>query len=138
MRQAELVILIVVSVLTGCGCKKQEGQVKSNRQYKIAFVSRRDGNDEIYVMNADGSEQKRLTNTPTLYERYLRWSPDGTKIGFVSWRQSGIRIPWLLEPKMIGTIYVMNADGSGKKQLTDRGRDWNPVWSPVPLPAQDP
>jgi hypothetical protein len=41
MRQAELAVLIVVSLLTGYGCKKQQGQVKPSEQYKIAFVSDR-------------------------------------------------------------------------------------------------
>jgi Tol biopolymer transport system component len=49
---------------------------------KIAFISTRDGNYEIYVMNPDGSEQTRLTNNPTI-DQEPDWSPDGTKIVFV-------------------------------------------------------
>ncbi|MHC4335208.1 MAG: TolB family protein [Planctomycetota bacterium] len=101
MRQAELVILIVVSVLTGYGCKKQEGRPESNKQYKIAFVSERDGNSEIYVMNADGSAQKNLTNNPASDEA-PNWSPDGKMIAFASFRDGNYE------------IYVMNADGSGQ------------------------
>ncbi len=41
---------------------------------KIAFYSYRDGNHEIYVMNADGSEQKNLTNNPA-YDGEPSWSP---------------------------------------------------------------
>jgi Tol biopolymer transport system component len=52
---------------------------------KIAFVAVRDGNQEIYVMNADGSGQMRLTFTPAI-DRTPSSSPDGTKIAFASFR----------------------------------------------------
>jgi Tol biopolymer transport system component len=42
---------------------------------RIAFVSKRNGNNEIYVMNADGSGQRNLTRTPRWQERWLAWSP---------------------------------------------------------------
>jgi hypothetical protein len=48
-------------------------------QGRIAFVSDRDGNDEIYVMNADGSNQVRLTHSPADDWGHT-WSPDGSKI----------------------------------------------------------
>ena len=52
-------------------------------QGQIAFVSRRDGNPEIYVMNADGKNQRRLTNNPA--RTYApSWSPDGRRIAFIS------------------------------------------------------
>ncbi len=89
---------------------------------KIAFTSLRDGNHEIYVMNPDGSGQKRLTNNSALDIGCL-WSPDGKKIAFVSDRDGN----W--------EIYVMNADGSEQKRLTNShsikpGRNFRPSWSP--------
>src|SRR3954469_3700262 len=48
---------------------------------KIAFDSNRDGNEEIYVMNPDGTGQTRLTNDPA-GDFGPAWSPDGTKIAF--------------------------------------------------------
>ena len=42
---------------------------------RIAFVSKRDGNDEVYVMNADGSGQRNLTRTPRWQVRVVAWSP---------------------------------------------------------------
>jgi hypothetical protein len=89
---------------------------------KIAFL-RADDNfaviPEIYVMNADGTNQTRLSNL-TGYDS--RWSPDGTKIVFVS---ADIFDATTQE------IYVMNADGSNVQRLTNNQTgDSNPAWSP--------
>ena len=86
---------------------------------RIAFTSRRDGNREIYVTNADGSGQTRLTDNP-YSDQDPSWSPDGTKIAFVSERLGA------------GTdIYVMNADGSDQTRLTDNTvNDLDPSWGP--------
>ena len=54
-------------------------------QGQIAFVSDRDGNLEIYVMEADGDNLRRLTNSP-LGETEPSWSPDGQRIAFVTTR----------------------------------------------------
>jgi dipeptidyl aminopeptidase/acylaminoacyl peptidase len=78
---------------------------------RIVFTSNRDQQAEIYVMNANGSGQKRLTRragddwAPDV-------SPDGTRIAFT---------------QLPGTIWTMNADGSGLRRLT-RGvdADWRP------------
>ena len=65
---------------------------------RIAFASGRDGNFEIYVINADGSRQRRLTRN-TGRDVGPVWSPDGRRIAFESnWQ-----------------VYVMNADGSGSE-----------------------
>jgi Tol biopolymer transport system component len=74
---------------------------------KIAFVSDRDGNSEIYVMNANGSGQRSLTRNPA-YDADPAWSPDGRKIAFVSNRDGNYG------------VYVMNADGSGQRRLAQR------------------
>src|SRR5687768_4133384 len=55
---------------------------------KIAFASRRDGNWEIYVMNADGGRQTRLTRRPQ-QDRFPLWSPDRTKLAFGSQGSGG-------------------------------------------------
>jgi Tol biopolymer transport system component len=47
---------------------------------RIAFKSRRNGNNELYVMNADGSGQTRLTNSFNVSEGQPAWSPDGTRL----------------------------------------------------------
>ena len=52
---------------------------------RIAFTSSRDGNAEIYVMDADGGNQENLTNHPE-HDADPDWSPDGAKIAFLPWR----------------------------------------------------
>jgi len=84
----------------------------------VLFVSGRDGNPEIYVMNPDGSQQTNLTSHPDSDGPGI-WSPDGTKIAFVSGRDGN------------SEIYVMNADGSNPTNLTHNSSgDWYPCWSP--------
>ena len=85
---------------------------------RIVFTSLRDGNNEIYVMDADGGNQENLTNHPA-YDGQPDWSPDGTKIAFVSLRDG------------VSQIYVMNADGKNPIRLTDGPRwKYDPDWSP--------
>jgi TolB protein len=84
----------------------------------IVFVSWRDGNGEVYAMDADSSAPRNLTQHSAKDVRPA-WSPDGRRIAFVSSRDR--------QPE----IYVMNADGSGKRNLTrDRASDDFPTWSP--------
>ena len=77
-------------------------------QAQIAFVSNRDGNPEIYVMDADGGNLRRLTNNPAR-DYAPSWSPDGKRIAFISDRDGHARrrIPGLFTSE----IYVMDADG---------------------------
>ena len=82
---------------------------------KVVFSSRRDGNWEIYVVNADGSGQRNLTRNPAL-DGFPAWSPDGRKIAFVRHHENGER------------VHVMNADGSGQRMLARKGH--LPAWSP--------
>jgi Tol biopolymer transport system component len=85
---------------------------------KIAFEAAHQGNDEIFVMNADGSGLERLTDDPR-FDLYPSWSPDGSRIAFS-------RIEGGNE-----NIYVMNADGSSVSRLTDHpAEDSAPAWSP--------
>ena len=93
--------------------------VAVDAQARIAFVSERDGNMEIYVMDNDGGNPRRLTNNP-LDEWYPSWSPDGKRIAFTSMKNGG---NW--------EIYVMDADGGNQRNLTKNPfSDRDPSWSP--------
>jgi len=88
----------------------------------VAFDTTRDGNSEIYVMAADGSNQRNLTNNAA-DDAWPSWSPDGKQIAFLSTRSG-----W---PE----LYVMAADGSNVRQLSNLAKtSWAyqaPIrWSP--------
>ncbi len=119
-------LLVVVAVVVGAfefgiwpfsGYAAVESPSGSGR---IAFVSDRDGDDEIYVMNADGSGVEQLTFNDSV-DGDPSWSPDGGRIVFVSDRDGDADVY---------DIYVMNADGSGVEQITDGCGNGAPVWSP--------
>jgi TolB protein len=74
---------------------------------RIVFALSRDGNGELYVMNADGSDQVRLTFTEMRSEEPAAWSPDGTRILFTS----------AIEGTGETRIYTMNADGTDRVQV---------------------
>ncbi len=83
----------------------------------FTFYAKPDHTD-VYVMDADGGNRENLTNHPA-YEGTPDWSPDRTKIAFVSNRNGGSQ------------IYVMDADGKNPIRLTDGPRSKSsPDWSP--------
>jgi len=84
----------------------------------ISFVSDRDGNGEIYRMNADGTALTRLTFGEADDSR-PSWSYDGEWIAFMSWRDG------------FPDIHIMRQNGSMRQKLTtDPGYDEFPMWSP--------
>lgn len=90
---------------------------------RIAFVSDRDGNDEIYVMNADGTDQQRLTNND-VDDWWPAWSPDGTRIAFTSGRDGNDEIYVMAAPN------GSEAGGSDQRRLTNTdAKNWCPAWS---------
>lgn len=99
---------------------------------KVAFIANESVDDEVWVVNKDGSELKRLTETNEAYNAQFigkdnfipevnghpSWSPDGSQLVFWS-NRSGNR-----------QIWIMNADGSNQRLLMPPNpyNDWDPVW----------
>ena len=127
-----MVSLIVLAVVLACGCGSgrdtrgdtvDHGGELVSEEGQIAFMRAAsfDGMDiesDIYIIRVDGSEERRLTDTPGL-DGFPSWSPDGERIAFTS------------EDAKASAIYVMNSDGSGLTKLTDNpAEDSFPAWRP--------
>jgi CubicO group peptidase (beta-lactamase class C family) len=88
---------------------------------RVAFESTRDGNWDIFVTDADRSEElagkdaKRLTTDPRM-DTFPAWSPDGTRIAFTRGGDGG-------------GIFTMDSNGRDVRRVTE-GRDMTPAWSP--------
>lgn len=129
---------------------------------RIVFVSERDSNQELYVMNADGTEQTRLTNHPAA-DDWPAWSPDGERIAFSSdrdgqyhlyvldvdspddpvrltgqehqetdaaWSPDGTRIVFSVQDGATSNLALLTlADGSLATLANTDGAQW-PEWSP--------
>lgn len=99
---------------------------------RIAFTSDRDGDYEIYSVRPDGTDLKRLTWAPG-NEAHCSWSPDGKWIAFTSQR-GGFKDEAALHPynpQPYGDLYVMRADGSDVRMLTDNQyEEGTPNWIP--------
>lgn len=85
---------------------------------RIAFMSGRDNNSEIYLMNRDGSGLFNVTQHPAL-DSMPSWSSDSQWLAFTSNRDQGF------------DLYITRADGSELIRLTDtETAEYNPVWRP--------
>ncbi|MDA0179489.1 DPP IV N-terminal domain-containing protein [Solirubrobacter phytolaccae] len=91
---------------------------------QIAFESDLDGDREIYVMNADGSNVRQLTHNGN-WEEGPAWSPDGTRLAFTRALSNTDYNVWTMAP-----------DGTDQRQLTTyAGRDESPDWGRNPGPG---
>ena len=113
-RMASLRCLLVFCAVAGC---------VPHVRNTIAFDSNRDGNADIYLMDADGSHQRRLSHTSGDHRHSWlpAWSPDRMSVSFSSNRDDDA-----------DQIYVIGVDGSNVHQLTHTpGKyNWNSDWSP--------
>jgi Tol biopolymer transport system component len=108
------VLFVVLAGLVMSGCfpnmmGQQQQSVKTDPMYspdglKIAFISTHDGDPEIFVMNADGTGLRKLTDN-TAVDAAPSWSPDGGKIVFTSDRGGSFE------------LYRMNSDGSQQQLI---------------------
>ena len=108
-------VAVIFSVLDVC---VPDDDAAAEPVSRLVFVSGRDGDMELYVANADGSEARQLTHDDA-WSSSASWSPDGTRLVFSA------------DPDGNSEIYAINADGSGRVQLTnDAAKDVHPSWSP--------
>ena len=124
---ARLLPLVVVGApLAGCReavrplapmiSRPQFSSIPGQLQGLIAFHSTRDGDFQIYVMNPDGSDVTRVTNSPGGNLDPV-WAPDGKRIAFASFRTGR------------SEVFAINVDGTGETQLTTEG-GFPSAWSP--------
>jgi uncharacterized repeat protein (TIGR01451 family) len=123
-RRRAAVVVAALAVVTGTlaltlGSAAPAGAAFPGGNGKIAFQSYRNGNYDIFVMNADGSAQTPLTSS-TDWEHDPAFSPDGSKIAYTTGPTTDR-----------DDIWVMNADGTGQTDLTPGGgEDEHATWSP--------
>lgn len=80
--------------------------------------------DDIFVMNDDGSHRRRLTHNTQARDSHPRWSPDGRKIAFDRYMNK-------TRGGSTAEVFIMNADGTDPQRLTDNTvYDGHPSWSP--------
>ena len=100
-------------------------QAQAPQEAQIAFTTWRDGTYEIYVMDTDGDDQRRLTYDPG-WDLVPKWSPDGQRIAFTHADVKGG-----VCDRQTCEIYVMDADGSNQRRLTNSPEaNEGPAWSP--------
>ena len=122
--------------LTDFGVYTAEAVVSPDGK-RIVFTSLKDGDLDIYTMNVDGTGLRRLTTTPG-YDGGPWWSPDGTKIVYRAWHPTDsalVSYRELLAQRLVRPnrmeLWVMNADGSGQRQITQLGgANFGPSWTP--------
>jgi Tol biopolymer transport system component len=128
-----------MKALTNYGVYTAEGVLSPNGKTMV-FTSLKDGDLDIYTMNVDGTNVKRLTTTPG-YDGGAWWSPDGKRIVYRAWHYGPADTTALREYRaLLGQrlvrpnkmeLWVMNADGSGQRQITQLGgANFGPSWAP--------
>ena len=114
-----LAIIFICATLSGNSLSRINVWAQVPKKAQIAFTSSRDGNLEIYTMDADGRNVRNLTNHLS-WDATPAWSPDGRRIVFAS-KRNGV----------LPDFYVMDANGKNVRQLTGFPGDASePAWSP--------
>ena len=104
----EKLIMLFILLLSLTGCKKtfEPAYESRNLSFRIVYVSDREGNNQVYLMNMDGTNDTRLTFDSEDYY-FPQFSPDGSKILFYSQDEDS------------DEIYVMDSDGGNQRNLTN-------------------
>ncbi len=114
-------LLVVSLAVADEPLPKSPALMKALKDYpcKVLFESYRDGNWDLWIMNADGSDKRNLTRTPEINEMYPKASPDGTQLAFVVDEGEG--------KSRARNVYLMNLDGTSRRKIADCGRQ--PCWN---------
>jgi len=115
-----IAIILVFSCLFGISILA----TADNNSHNICFVSNRFGNWDLFLINEDGTDLRRLT-TSELNETTPIWSPDGMKILFISEEGNFFN--------MVFNLWVINKDGSNLMKIAEDITTWDgqePKWSP--------
>ena len=123
--------------LTNFGVYTAEGVLSPDGR-RIVFTSLKDGDLDIYTMNVDGTDVRRLTNIAG-YDGGPWWSPDGRQIVYRAYHPTDpaelkdyqdLLAQRIVRPSKM-ELWVMNADGSGQRQITQLGgANFGPSWTP--------
>lgn len=89
---------------------------------KIVYTSSKTGNEEVWIMNADGSGKTQLTDLNASIAGRPRFSPSGDKIAFYSsYSKNG---------NDSLNIFIMNSNGTNVQKITQSGNNIDPAWAP--------
>jgi Tol biopolymer transport system component len=145
-RYRRMLIVVGLVAALACGCVSREpvddpvnsggslvsekGQIAFTHATKFNWTNWASSEADIYLINLDGSGERRLTDSPRL-DGFPAWSSDGERLAFSSARDGGQ-----------SEIYVMNADGSGQRRLTHTPEaesffSWSPDGERIAYAAYD-
>jgi Tol biopolymer transport system component len=125
MKKTAILLITAFSIFSAHAANNSKSLDKSSFDlsaipYKIVFESYSNNNWDLYIINADGTGKKNITETPDVHEMYPKVSPDGTRIVFVADKGEG--------RNRKRDLYVLNLLSGTKKPVSEHGRQ--PAWSP--------